>query len=395
MPIEVPETLQDDQDFKSGNHSRSDSRYILYGVANLITYATFYSMLPEFQNTLTTSFGSHATLAYGISATGGHILGLFLTRSLAIDETIVTSYVLLCFPSLLVGFIPWLSQPLNLYVGVSAIALLGLVGSFQQIFVASRASAQSADALLNFYIGQSVSGLLPYPCFMIGSTKLLGLLNISTEFRSVVLFSAAVCTTLCCIVAISHGLSSRRYNKLLFDPQNLAHRARTLWTVLSVVRTTALSVFGLTLVSFAVYPREIVRWKPGPESRFSSEISYQSCFMYIAMGSDVLGMATSVWVFNLPFSSVPVLTALRVIFIPLFWIAGWNYFDSDYIRGTLIAAMSYSGALVFGSALNGVTNQVRETEQETLGALMSSCFSLGIAGGGILGHSVGMVLENS
>jgi len=377
------------------NQKRADSptllrslKFGLYGIVNLLSYSVIYSLLPDIKKVLNDDIESYASIGYGVAAAIGQIVGILVAHKIRVNKFVPYTYVTLCIPTLVYGLLVWIPDTWKLRAAVVAMCFLGVVGASQQLFVSGMAAASSGDSLLFFYVGQSFSGLISYP-IVLGIRALVERSFPAPDDRYVLLGSALVCVGLCMLVAIIYLSSDRDRDSL--DIATEMGDLGFIWRVFRVINTLFFSVVFVTFVSFAVYPRDICSWMPGIGSLFSDTARYQSALIYIAIAFDVAGMLVTIWIWSFPASTVPWLSAFRVLFVILFWIAGWDYFVYDSIRFPLVILMALSGSMVFGSAVHAASGRVYENQQYAVGQLLSLAFSLGIAFGGVCSHYLGIL----
>ena len=352
--------------------------FFIFGLASLITYSFVYSVLPEFQVVLGLNFGSFATAGYGIAATIGQLFGVLIGRRLNGSLTVIACLIVLCLLSLFFGLLLYIQVLVDMRLAVAAMVILGFASSILQFFVSGWASSVSSGAIIAFYIGQSVSGLVPFPILW-SAAKVL------KELRHSIIVMATICILLCIIAVTFSRLfvdeSDKSLSKNKVQPRPIFH-------VLFAICRIAVSILVVTLISFTVYPRELLRWSPESGSWFESVSMYQSFLIYLAICFDVVGMFMTMYGINVSIDYVPVSAALRILFIPLYWIAGCDFFTSDLLRILLVASMSLSGSVVFGSAVNGLPLDA----DDMAGHIVSLCFNLGIGAGGLVGHCLGKLV---
>jgi hypothetical protein len=348
---------------------------LIYGIMSLIIYSTVFTLLPELQKLLGLNFGSYATVSYGIASTVGQGVGILISKRLPLNFCLRVLYALFVVIAVYFGLIPFFPSLHDMRLAVAAMFFLGLTGSILQVLMSGVASTISSDALLAFYIGQSLSGIIPLPVLFIMSRFL-------NDARYILLLLQACCAICCIIGAFTSPLQDKKSSRANEKVVNSGNPVSADIPLLG-------SIFFVTFVSFALYPREILAWNPDISFELIPHTWLQTVLIYVAIGFDVIGMFITIYWFSIPTKYVPVLSALRILFLPIFWIAGWEYFSCTIFRVVLVASMSLSGSIVFGSAVNGISST-----DEIFGHFVSLCFTTGMAVGGLAGHYLGILLLN-
>jgi len=172
-----------------------------------------------------------------------------------------------------------------------------------------------------------------------------------------------------------------------------SHRT-SMWITFKSIHGIAILCGSTFLISFIMYPRELMKWQPSTFANIypNGEYFYASLLVYIAIVFDVLGMYVPSN-FRIEFSSkwMRAIGYMRILFVPLFALCSLEVpiVSSDPMEMILVMFMSFSGAFVLAWALNCAQHMVPENEGETVGIIMSFLLTSGMS----IGAAIGSVID--
>lgn len=363
--------------------------FVALGISSLISHAFVVTLLPGIQSAFVPAFASLSTAGYGGANFIGQIVGIWISHSLLQNEVVICSFILSSICALgivIISTIP-VGMPIASLIALMGMFLLGLVGSVQQLVFSAIGATFSTNAMLEFFVGQSFAGLIPGPAILITRTvanwsnseltpAIVGIWNTS--------FNAVFCLSMIPVYLIWVSKSAaklREISRFSIDDEN-----RSFWEVFrKYIFKESICIYLIALVTFAIYPRILLKWEPAPDSWFDETSSYQTFMIYLSTIFDIIGITIPLW-HSVPSQFIAPLTGIRVFFIPLFWLAGQSNCMNDWYRIFLVAAISFSGAILFGSLLNSTPNLVPAPLQDIVGYISSLCFAFGITSGGLCGY---------
>ena len=360
------------------------------GIASLLSYSILLQSLPMLSEQLHDRMSSIFTVAWGMGAVIGLVLGYFLFRRM---RTVVLLCLSLGCASLIGSSFPVALAlgPDSSIIATCAIAIsLGLSMSVCQLTGGSFTAGISAQHVTAYFIGQSVAGLIPLP--LIEILKLIPLLQGQSQFRTdlICLTCSLSLASLLALVLIGIFVNAVTGREPVRVPRSTESIPSSIAHVYNKLEGLPLYVFLILFVTFSVYPAHVVAWKP--ESAFSllSEQRYSALLLYLAICFDLLGLYLGLLGFSATKRTVKVDSLLRILIIPLFCIStvALFYFDNLSVRIILVAVLSLSGAFLFANALSIADSLVPEEEKETLGLIMSMAFALGLLCGSFFGYTL-------
>lgn len=367
------------------SNARNAWAFSLFGIANLLTFSFLMTSMPLLQNRFGEKFGSYTNIVYGASSCIGQFVGIGLGTRLSFDFRIIACLSSLLVVSVAAGIILCFDSSTSIAYGMGMIFSLGLAGSVLQTSLSALAGLVSADAMAFLYIGQSISGLLPLP--LMGLLR-YGLPSGSDGSMFIAEMSVASLFLLGMIVIYRTKFAGSALNQETRSTPDLAAFARDFRSISSV----AFDVFGICLVSFAIYPRDILKWSPTSFTSINAAV-YQSLMLYAAIVFDVLGMLIPTWGLKASLRVVNVAAWLRAAWIPIFILTHTPLLAHDLERFALVVFMSTSGAFLFSSALENVFSLIGDADHDVVGYIVSFCFTTGMTAGGAVGHWIDIAVS--
>ena len=366
---------------KRPKHGTSKSHFVLLGIVSLIAYNFFLQRLQAFIQLFGKGYTTNSHIVYGFIATVGQILCICTYRIMRPLQLIRFSLVGLAILSFISAGVVSIKLA---YIPLHGLLIAGGMGLFISI-LQSASSAYAADLdsseLLNaFYFGQSLSGLFPWPI----SSSMYPIFNqISLANRDDLI--TATCMLIGGLVTLSFGI----FMIIHSSPTPISTRvpltsSPSVWSsFVSEWRIIILCWFTFA-VSFSMYPRDLFEWSPLHDINTDF---YRSTLVYVAILSDIAGMFAGPYI---PLG--PKLTHLfgylRTLFVGVFVLISSGIFPvPEHFHILSIFTMSFSGGLILSSAMSQI-----QSDNETVGHLVSIALTVGIMTGSCIGSLIDMFL---
>jgi hypothetical protein len=373
--------------------------FVLLGIVSLWPYNFLLECLGYFSFYFGPDFGSNSHIVYGVAANISQLLSLFLLGGSSKNTLITVACVLISFVSFEYGFVTLIADiPQLPLIGLSLALVLGFFNALIQS-TGSSLCGRYPDCLTLFYLGQSLSGLFPWPITVMLNFvfRAFGLSPFRVGEEPSPMDKATACTSM-----VIGGLIPLLF-LILFRVAFKEAKSVT-YTVPPVMKTfkkswpTVVLCWFIFVVSFVIYPRELLKWKP---STFESwyprgEFFYVSFVVYIAIVFDTVGMYLGQYSFNAPLSVVKLVGYSRVVFIPLFALSSsqLGFLSTDLVQFSLVVCMSISGSLTLAWAMNYTQQMVPEEEGESIGAILSFALTNGIFVGSGIGSCIDSIIRS-
>ena len=352
-----------------------DYSFIPFGISSMLGYSFISCLLSDIQNMFTHSFPSFITVSYGAASVATQLLAFF-RHSWLINTNWVTLSFVVSIASVILLVLCAKLEPVNATRwGVVCMFLIGATGSIKQLSFSAVGTAFSVNGLNYFFLGQGIAGLLSLIVIRIGKCFLHNIFALSV---SVVVLSGVVCVS---IIPLFLNTVTAPLSMIKHDDQV---ELRALLHVGKVIKKEALSVLFIATVSFSIYPRYLLFLTPEQGSWFASAESYRGFLIYVAIVFDLIGMSVPIIWRGIPLNSIPLLTAFRILFIPIFWVVEWPSFSGDHLQIFSVVCMSFSGGLLFASILDKAG--ILAPQQSLVGFIISLSFALGVSMGAMLGY---------
>lgn len=371
--------------------------FVALGISSLISHAFVVTLLPGIQSAFVPAFASLSTTGYGAANCIGQMVGIWISHSLLRNGVVVSSFVIssVCALGIIVVSTVAVSTPIASLLALTGMFVLGLVGSVQQLVFSAIGATFSTNAMLEFFVGQSLAGLIPGPAILLTrgiaylmdvelSPAKVGIMNTS--------LSAVYCLSMIPVYLAWVSGTAAKLREMNTFP--VAEENRSFWEVFRrYIFKESLCIYFIAVVTFAIYPRVLLKWEITPNSWFEQTPPYQTFMIYLSTIFDIIGIVVPLVWRSVPARFIPGLTGFRILFIPLFWLAESTACMNDPYRMTLVAGISFSGSVLFGSLLNITPNLVPPSLQDIVGYITSLCFAFGITSGGICGYALDRWVE--
>lgn len=358
----------------------SSWHYLVFGMMSLIVYDFFLQSLGFFTNSFGSSFGSQSHIVYAVAANVVQVCAIFMGSKVPVSHGIVVSCIGLAIVSVL---FPILAHTQKLIDGLILSCGLGFFCAILQSIGSASAGNSSADAIVYFYMGQSVAGLLPWPMIE-GLNAIFRCLGSGTVSEADIRTTYTVMT----FVAILSLVFLPYY--FFGMPRGVApgsYNISSIWVTFKSMWQWALCAWLLFVTTFAVYPQLPLTWTAShPDIYPAGEFFYGNMLIYIAIFFDILGM-------NLPGVSmssklaVKVSVGLRIFFIPILFLFCP---DNDIWRIAACIVLAVSGSFLLSMVLQfGCTPpSSKEFSAEVAGYILSFALCNGIVVGSSLSWGV-------
>jgi len=377
--------------------------FAILGLVSLWPYNFLLQSLGYFCVYLGTGFASHSHVVYGIAANLAQVLSLCFLSKTNFGTRITVSCMMISIVSLVYSCITLHNDIAHLpAIGLGLAFLLGFFNSMIQS-AGSQLAGRYSDCITWLFLGQSLSGLFPWP-ITVGLNFLFRGIGLSPERLGDQLTSSMDKATACTSMVIG-GLVPLLFLILFwlaFDNPNAQYTASnktkshrtSMWITFKSIHGIAILCGSTFLISFIMYPRELMKWQPSTFANIypNGEYFYASLLVYIAIVFDVLGMYVPSN-FRIEFSSkwMRAIGYMRILFVPLFALCSLEVpiVSSDPMEMILVMFMSFSGAFVLAWALKCAQHMVPEIEGETVGIIMSFLLTSGMS----IGAAIGSVID--
>lgn len=384
------------------NHSGAS--HIITGIVCLLVYSCFLEQLWYYSTCSSGNLAVYSHVVYGLMSNVGHFVGIFVNGSLPTASRIYVSCALMCAAAFAYPSIAAAKIGGKLMWSLIATAGLAVGNSLCVSTAAGIAASTSAGALNYLYMGQSISGLIPWPLMMVTNIglQLAGVEQFGIPSRIDVLGSSIVmciCGTVTLLfvpffqLVLLPGIKSRKSVAVIsvFGPDRFV-------IIFKRMLPLTVSVWCVLVVSFIVYPREIIKWKPmiSDMTEFpflAHPATYTSTMVFVVIVADVIGIWCSKFFAFLSDNASRVLAGLRLVFVPLFWLASNHvWFASLWFRLTISFCMGLSGGLLFAVLLAHLGRFVGgSSNMESGGHIITFTVVNGIAVGAILGAAMEVI----
>lgn len=363
------------------------------GVACLLSYSILIQWLPSLSANIHEGIPSLFNISWGIGAVIGLVLGCLMTRRMSSflvfrASALAVAFVAMMFPVVLE--FEKSSGSTSICGTCFLAAVLGVFISVTQLAGSCFTSSLSGDHLTAFFIGQSIAGLVPLP-LMEAAKKAFFVTGSSPAFPTemtcvgICLLMSGLFTLVTLIVVFSQTRGQ--------DPKTFIPSPSLGTSILTVFESSGrlpLYAFLVTVVTFAVYPAQLVSWKPELNVLSLTDVTYQSLMIYLAIICDIVGLYLPRTGLGIEKRVLKLSCFLRILLVPIFAFStlGVLYMDLFWVRIILVAILSTSGAFLFASIISLAESMVKLDQQETLGLIMSTAFAAGILVGSLCSHAI-------
>ena len=358
----------------------ADLRFLLFGAMSLMVYNVFLHCLPFFIACFGGQFSNYAHVVYAVASNCVQLFSIFIGSHLPFDHRILTACLGLATVSILFPVFAVSSNMNKQFLGLILSGGLGMFCAIIQSTGSGLAGLSSPTAVVYFYLGQSISCLLPWPVIegLNGVYRRFGLSSISLDRPSpsdtattlTVMVSAAIISILFIVYYF------QAFTEKLKPPTSTWASIKRVLGDMWPWALCTLSLFGVT---FSVYPSLLLRWLPSWDI-YPGELFYSNMMIYLAIVFDVVGMYLPLTGLKLPPRGVQVGIAARIVIIPALIYCP----EHDAVRAAVVALMTLSGGYLLSLALEYGVGAVLPDDADNAGYILSFCLSSGLAVGSIL-----------
>jgi hypothetical protein len=383
------ELVQESEDVKPDTKIKAHTPilgFMFFGIVGLLCFNFFLQSLQYFQLSFSGDFGLYSNIIYGLSNNCGQLLIIFYGLRFTLSSRIYSSAISLAI--VLVGYpiiaIFISNQTAGLAIGLVLTFVLGFFNAIIQSAGFGLAGICSAKSMEYFSVGQALSGLLPWPLYMLMNLifKAGGVSNTADASAWSPLVIACNLTTLCIAAGVTFlfvpyyrlSLSKKPMVKQALDNMEvmkhselIVHRPKT--QILKDTLPLALSVWFVLYVTFVVFPSHIFAWS---SSNNIEGALYTSLMLYIFQAFDVVGRyLVSFW--KLSPKQTKIGCILRALFIPLFFLSTLDiaFFGNDVTRMIMMALFATSNGFLLTWCMIYGPGQVHKDEADVASYTMS------------------------
>ena len=374
----------------------SHNAFLVMGCVSLLTYYFFMQSLPFFEARLYESFAGVATIAYGISANVGQLLGLWMAPKVSMNARIFTSTGGLALVAGMYIMVSVFGDTWRI-PGVFVTILLGFNNAIFQSAASGLASCAGSDSLRYFYLGQSVCGLLPLPMMLVAdwAGNLIGVPDegylaqpgaIGAISGMVFAFLGTLAFIPYMYFAVSRNMAGALEGMIQRDLQS-----PTFLTVCIRILPVTLPLWLLFAVTFTVYPQELVKWD-SESPLFVSALIFRNLLIYLATVFDILGNYLPLLLGspNIPIWLFQIGSVFRIAFIPCVVFGGKAC--SDLVKILLVASLASSGGYLLSEGLSILPGVAQDESAEMSGYIASFFLTNGITAGGLAGYFIDLLV---
>jgi hypothetical protein len=362
--------------------------FLMFGIVCLLVYSCFLEQLWYYTTCVSENLAIYSQIAYAVASNLGHLGGIFANDLLPVHLRVYTSCIVVAFVSLCFPILAQVEFSHKLPIALILSSVLGASNAACISTAAGLASVTSDNALQYLYMGQSVSGLIPWPLMLL--TKLFlraigvsstGLVPPVESISSIIVMVSCGCATIAFCVYFRVSLWSR------MEPYWKSYQITPSASVRDTLKLTMALMLGIwytMVVSFTVYPREMIKWRPDVVVH---PATYTSMMVFVVICSDVVGMWCAQFGATLSDKLILILVVLRTGFIPIFWAAPG---DSWIIHLLISSSMALSSGYLFAACMARVESKVVGISgSRTAGYIITFAVVNGIAAG----SGVGWLIE--
>ena len=358
--------------------SNSGSEFTCLGVISLLSYNFFVQCLGVFVLLFGNRYASDSHIIYGLSATVGQILCILVRRKISPRTLISVALFAISMIAFLCGFLAVVEVFHARLVGLSIASMMGLFISVLQSSSSAIASNISSSELLTaFFMGQSISGFIPWPvtAWYYALFKYVAPLRKDEFIAAASMLTGGIATFAFAVLFLNHSLPSGQSKQSSPDSPSVWSAFVSEWQIITLCWFTF-------VVSFTLYPRDLLNWSPSCDIDTSL---YRSILIYIAIIGDVCGMYLAAFITVSP-QSTQIFGYMRAVFIPLFSLISQIPISSSVVQIISILLMSISGGFILASAMSQI-----QSNNQTVGYLVSISLTIGIMVGSTIGSIIDML----
>lgn len=385
--------------------------FLFFGFVGLLCFNFFIQSMQYLNKVFSTDFSTYANILYGLSNNCGQLLIIFFGprfpfSSRIFYSAIALSIILIAYP---VVAILVTDQIVGMGLGLLLTFGLGFFNAIIQSAGFGLAGICSGKSMEFFSVGQALSGLLPWPLYMLVKVIFIafGVTDggvPDNEWSPLVvacnMTTLAIASIVTFLFVPYYGffLSKTPMVKLalsnLDDMKNselVQHRSK-----LSIIKDAlplAVSVWFILYVTFVVFPSHVLAWKSSYGIDASLNISLTIyCFQCL----DVVGRyMVSFW--KLSPRQTKIGSAARALFIPLFFLCTFeiSFFASDITKLVLMALFAATNGFILTWGMIHGPGQVHKDEADVASYTMSFFLVNGIFFGSLTAFGVDKAIRGS
>ena len=381
--------------------------FFYLGVVGLLCYNFFLQVIGLLAERTRQNFVTTATFVYAVSNNVGQLICIFTGPYLSMNLRICFSCALIFVVSLGYPLVVNSDVPLGFHTGIGLTFALGFGNAVFQSAGFGLAAMMGERALNFMSFGQSFAGLVVWPSLLLlkliisrvrgavamaPDSEITGLPPVvDTNTWPVIL--GFVLVAILTVVTIPYYLIwfSRNtviYRALQGDP---AHPSRTdadtsrrgVWMIIWKTLPLALTVWFLLFVTFLVFPGVVLSWEPTLGFFLNHRNTYSEILIYTFQVFDAVGKLLALVGLRLSSFQVRMVTPWRLAWAVLFFAAGAGVavLRCDVVRIGLIAVLAITNGLLITWCMIWGPGQVRRSEREVAGYVMSFFLVFGITCG--------------
>jgi hypothetical protein len=383
--------------------------FLFFGIVGLLCFNFFLSVLVYFKITFGQSFVFYSSIIYGLSNNCGQLLIIFFGPRFTFAKRIYYSAISLGIILLLFPLVAALvtRQTTGFALGLVLTFGLGFFNAVIQSAGFGLAGICSAKSMEFFSVGQSLSGLLPWPLVMLLKV-IYEACSLSTESDTPGRLSAVgmACTVTALVIAAVATFMFAPYYKYILSKKPMVQQALlNLETMkqselvehrpkVKIIKDTlplAMSVWFVLFVTFLVFPGQILGWSSS--FGINAEI-YPGLMMYVYQVFDVVGRyMVSIWRLS------PLQTKIgcvgRLSLIPLFFLATYSisFFSNDITRMVVMAVFAAANGFLLTWCMIHGPGQVHKDEADVASYTMSFFLVNGIFFGSLVAMGIDAAMK--
>lgn len=360
------------------NYTRSTwgPSFTFLGIISLLSYNFFVQCLGVYINRFGDRYASDSHIIYGLSATIGQIICILVRRKANPHTLLLIALVAIVFISGFAAIAALVEVSHAHILGFSIASIMGLFISILQSSSSALASdISSSELLAAFYRGQSISGFIPWPVTASFYTlfKFIAPVRKDELIAAASMLTGGLATFVFFILFLYWSFPIKSSEQSFQESIPVRSAFVSEWPIITLCWFTF-------VVSFTVYPRELLKWSPLCE--FDTNL-YRSILIYIAIIGDICGMFVAPF-FTVSSQTTQIFGYLRILFIPVFALIS-SASIGPFVQIISILFMSVSGGFILASAMSQI-----QSNNQTVGYIVSISLTLGIMVGSTIGSIIDM-----
>jgi hypothetical protein len=368
--------------------------FLYLGLVGLLCYNFFLQVIGLLAENTHRSFVTTATFAYALSNNAGQLICIFIGPYVSMKLRICFSCALIFAVSLGYPLVVNRDIPVGFNTGLGLTFALGVGNAIFQSAGFGLAATVGERALNYMSFGQSIAGVMCWPTLLllklfwsrldvaynsnssspsswpvICGFAVVGILTIATIPYYIVCFSK--------YPAIQQALNPMR------PTIGTEEERRGIWTIIWNTIPLALTVWLLLLVTFLVFPGVVLSWDPSFAYFVNNKSHYAEILIFTFQVFDAVGKLVALVGVRLSSFQVKLFTPWRLAWAILFFAsgAGVQLLRNDFTRIALVAVLAFTNGILITWCMILGPSQVRKSEEEIAGYVMSFFLVFGITCG--------------